>query len=187
MKQKEIILSKQEIEAVLTRIADGLNEELKDEPKTPVFICVMRGAMPFYSDLVKRINRNIMCDYVQLSSYEGGTSTTGKVRLSHDVSINIKDRVVVVVDDVVDSGLSMSFLTKHLRENYSPKRIIVCALMDKPTARLTPMKVDYCGKEMAEPKFLVGYGLDYKQMLRNVPYVYVATPEEIAEIDKIEP
>ena len=182
----EIVLSQEEIATAVKRIGAALTKDLKDEKKPPVFLCVMKGALPFYSDLIKCVERDIICDYVQLSSYEGGLSTTGNVRLQRECQTDLTGRTVVIVDDVVDSGLSMQFMVNYINEKYAAKRVLVCALFDKPNSRISNVKVDYCGKILEEPKFLVGYGLDYKQLLRNVPYVYVLEPEDVAKYDAIE-
>ena len=181
---EETILTKTQIEEIVERLGKKLTEDLKDEEKPPVFLCVMKGAMPFYSDLIKHVDLDMVCDYIQLSSYEGGLASTGQVKMLTDVSVDLAGRTVVIVEDIVDSGLSMSFLTKYLQDKYQPKRILICALFDKFCARKNPVKVDYAGYRLNESKFLVGYGLDYKQLLRNVPYVYVPSPSELEGWDK---
>lgn len=181
---KELVLSESDIKTIVSRIGKQLTEELSKEEKPPVLLGVLRGAMPFYQDLVREIHLNFFCDYISVSSYEGGLSTTGKVHLTKDSSIDMKDRVVVVVEDIVDTGYSMQFLLEHLRKK-GPKRIIVCALFDKRKSRVVDVPVDYVGHELKDSKFLVGYGLDYQEMLRNVPYVYVPTEEEIKELDEL--
>ena len=93
--------------------------------------------------------------------------------------MDIKDRTVVVVEDVVDTGISMKYLIDHLNEHYQPKRIIICCLFDKEYARCEDIKIDYVGKVLKENCFLVGYGLDYNELERNVPYVYIAQPDDI--------
>ena len=182
---EELVLSKEDISRIVKELGARMTEDLANEDKPPVFLCVMKGAMPFYSDLVKEIHREILCDYVQISSYEG-TSSTGSIKLQKDVATDLTGRTVVLVEDIIDTGLSIQYLVKHIEDNFKPKRVLVCALFDKYLAHKdVPIHVDYCGKRLEETKFLVGYGLDYKQLLRNVPYVYVPTKEEIETLDSL--
>ena len=175
---REIVLSEQQIQDICKDFGKRLTEELKDEEKTPLFLGVMKGALNFMFDLIKRVDRPIYTDFIQISSY-AGVQSTGKINLKKDFDMDIKDRTVVVVEDVVDTGISMKYLIDHLNENYQPKRIIICVLFDKEYARCENIKIDYVGKTLKENYFLVGYGLDYNELERNVPYVYVAQPEDI--------
>ena len=174
----EIVLSEQEIQDICIDFGKKLSKELANEEKTPLFLGVMKGALNFMFDLIKRIDRPIFTDFIQISSY-AGVQSTGKINLKKDFDMDIKDRTVVVVEDVVDTGISMKYLIDHLNENYQPKRIIICCLFDKEYARCEDIKIDYCGKILKENCFLVGYGLDYNELERNVPFVYIAKPEDI--------
>ena len=175
---REIVLSEQEIQDICNDFGAKLSKELENEEKTPLFLGVMKGALNFMFDLIKRIDRPIFTDFIQISSY-AGVQTTGKINLKKDFDMDIKDRTVVVVEDVVGTGISMKYLIDHLNEHYQPKRIIICCLFDKEYARCEDIKIDYVGKVLKENCFLVGYGLDYNELERNVPYVYIATPEDI--------
>lgn len=181
---KEMVMSEQEILEACQKIGASLTKDLANEEKLPLFICVMKGAMNFMVDLLKRVDVPLLEDYVQLQSYNG-IHSTGNVKLLNDVKYNIDGRSIVIVEDVVDTGLSMDFLVKHLKNVGHPKRIIVCALFDKKIARKVEVKVDYCGRVLEENKFLLGYGLDYRGLKRNVPFVYTPTDEEVASLDKI--
>lgn len=175
---REIVLSEQEIQDICNDIGAKLSKELENEERTPLFLGVMKGALNFMFDLIKRIDRPIYTDFIQISSY-AGVQSTGKINLKKDFDMDIKDRTVVVVEDVVDTGISMKYLIDHLNENYQPKRIIICCLFDKEYARCEDVKIDYVGKRLKENCFLVGYGLDYNELERNVPYVFIAQPEDI--------
>ena len=179
-----MVMSSDEILSVTERLGKELSERLKDEEKLPIFVCVMKGAMQFCVDLMKHVTIPVVVDYVQLSSYEG-TQSTGNVRLIKDMSYSIDKRTIVIVEDVVDTGYSMQFLKKHLQSIGSPKDILICALFDKQPLHKVDVKVDYVGKVLTENKFLIGYGLDYREIQRNVPYVYIPKDEEIAEMDKM--
>lgn len=180
---QEMIMSQAQIQEACARIGAQLDERLSKDDRLPVFLCVMKGAINFMVDLMEHVHSDIITDYIRVSSYEG-LGSTGKIILKQDVSHSLEGRTVVIVEDVVDSGLSMHYLVEHLKEKYHPKDVIVTCLIDKQAKRKIDVKVDYCGMELKEDKFLVGYGLDYKGLLRNVPYVYVPTMDEVAGWEK---
>lgn len=180
---QELVMSHDEIQQAAKTMGDALTERLKNEEKLPVFVCVMKGAMNFMIDLIEHVNMDIITDYIQISSYEG-TSSSGHILMSKDISTDLKGRTLVIVEDVIDTGLSMNFLINHFKKDFSPNQIIVAALFDKQAVRKEEVQIDYVGKVLKENKFLVGYGLDYRGLLRNPPYVYVPTKEEISDIDK---
>ena len=161
---KEMVMSEENILCVCKRLGKEISQDLKDEEKLPIFVCVMKGAIQFMVDLMKHVTIPSIIDYVQLSSYEG---------------------TIVIVEDVVDTGYSMEFLLRHLHAKGKPKRVLICALFNKVNAHKVDIHIDYVGEELRENKFLLGYGFDYKDIQRNIPYVYVPTAEEIAEMDRI--
>ena len=181
---KEIVLSQQQISDICKRMAKEITETLSTDKEAPVLCCVMNGAVNFMVDLMREIDIPVLFDYVQVSSWEG-TSSTGEVKFIKDLSLDVTGRTLVIVEDIVDTGLSMNALLNHINKTKKPKRILVAALFDKAVARKVPVQVDFVGMTLTESKFLVGYGLDYKGLLRNVPYVYVPTEEEIASFDKL--
>lgn len=180
---QELVMSHEEIVEATTRIGTALSKRLKKDEKLPVFVCVMKGAMNFMIDLIEHVDIDILVDYIQISSYEGDKST-GKITLKQDISTNLKGRTVVIVEDVIDTGLSMKYLIEHIKEKYEPKEVIVTALLDKACARKVPVQIDYVGKTLNQNKFVVGYGLDYREIHRNDPFVYVPTPEEVKRMDE---
>lgn len=180
---QEIILTREQIQNICKDIASKLSNQLKEE-QVPVFVGVMKGGLNFTMDLIKEVNIPIITDFIQISSYDG-TSSTGIVKLKKDLTYSVKNRTVVLVDDVVDTGYSMQYLKHYLTEKYQPKQIIIVTLIDKQSIRKVEVKIDYCGMVLKENKFLVGYGLDYKELNRNIPYVYVPNVDEIEELEKI--
>ena len=133
-------------------------------------------------DLIKYISIPVMTDFIQVSSYTG-TSRSREVKLIKDLTYNVEGRTLILIDDVVDSGNSLYYLVKHLYQNYKPKKVLTCALFDKVNAREADIEVDYSGKLLQENAFLCGYGLDYNEVYRNVPYVFVPDKEELETID----
>jgi len=178
---RKIVFNETEIQGACERIANELTKDLANDEKIPVFLGVMKGALNFFMDLTKRMEMPIYLDYIQISSYEG-TKSTGNVKLLHDLRFDCEGRTVIIVEDIVDTGVSMNYLTKYIQEKYNPKRIIVVTLFDKINARTAPIKIDYSGKVLAQNDFLIGYGLDYKELHRNVPYVYIPDEDEYNEL-----
>jgi hypoxanthine phosphoribosyltransferase len=181
---KEMVMSQQEIQDVCARLGNQLTQALAHEEKIPLFVGVMKGALNFFYSLIPNVKRKINIDFVETSSYEG-TQSTGTVRLVKDLSFSPNGRTLVLVEDVIDTGLSMKFLLNYLNTHYKPKRIIICALFDKLAMRKEDVVVDFAGKVLEDNKFLVGFGLDYRELERQVPYVYVPEEKDIEEMDAI--
>jgi len=180
---EKIIMSKNEIAEVTKRIGNQLSIELNNETRIPIAVGVMKGSMNFMMDVVKNINADIFTDYIQVSSYNG-TNTTGRVILKRDLSFDIKDRTVILIEDVIDTGISMNYLLDFLKERYRPKRIILVALFDKTYRRKIKINIDYVGKVLDTDDFLYGYGLDYCELGRNLPEVYGLNQDEVNMLSK---
>ena len=177
------LLDEKEIQEICKRIADTINESLKDKKTLPIFIGVMKGALPFMFDLMKYINHPCLEDFIQVSSYEG-QSSTGKITLKKDLSYDITNRDVFIIEDIVDTGVTMNYLKEYLLSKYSPASLTTISLLDKKCKRKVPFEVDIVGKEIPN-EFVVGYGLDYNELGRNVPYILVPSKEEIEEYDNL--
>lgn len=183
--EREVILSSDEIKGICKDIAAKLDARFESENVVaPIVIGVLKGSLNFMMDLIKEMKTEVMTDYIQVSSYSG-TSSTGAVILKKDLSLDITGRTIIIVEDVIDTGLTMQYLTGYLKDKHNPKEVIIVSLFDKLYLRKTDLHVDYTGKVLTENKFLVGYGLDYNEMSRNTPYVYVATSEDVKHWDKI--
>ncbi|MCQ2792155.1 MAG: hypoxanthine phosphoribosyltransferase [Bacilli bacterium] len=180
---KNIILSAKDIDKICRKIAHQLDNDLKKETHIPVVVGIMKGSINFMMDLTRYMKTNIYTDYIQISSYNG-TATTGKVTLKKDLTFNVTGRTVVLIEDIIDTGISMNFLIQFLHDHCHPKRIILVTLLDKVCTRKVDVKIDYCGKVLKNNAFVLGYGLDYNEFGRNFPYVCALTPKEIKEIDK---
>lgn len=181
---QELVLSREQIHEICVRIGGELTKELANEEKLPLFVCTMKGALYFMGDLLREVKVPCIEDYVQISSYEG-TQSTGKIIMKRAIGTEYDGRTVVIVEDIVDTGLSMDFLIKAIKQGGNPKRILVAALFDKAPARKIEVPIDFVGVKMDKAKFLIGYGLDYDGLGRNTPYVYVPTPEEIESLDRL--
>jgi hypoxanthine phosphoribosyltransferase len=137
--------------------------------REPVLVGVLQGAFMFMADLVRTIPIDLATDFISLSSYEGGTRSSGRVRLVSDLSIPIADRHVLIVEDIVDTGLTLAYLKKNL-EARRPKSVRACVLADKAERRQVEITLDYVGFTIPDV-YVVGYGFDYGGLYRNLPYV----------------
>ncbi len=180
---RQTVLTHEEILNICKTIGSKLSTRYRFSEHPPVFIGVMKGAIPFLQDLTSYVDIPLCIDYIQISSYEG-TSTTGNISLKKDISIDIKDRDVIIVEDCLDTGISMNFLVDYFKKKYQPKSLITVALIDKQGNRKMPFTLDYSGY-VAGSEFLVGYGLDYNELFRNVNEIFIPDAEEVASWNKI--
>lgn len=139
--------------------------------KQPLFVGILRGCILFYSDLMKQISIDCNMDFMCLSSYAGGTASTGHVRTMLDLRESIKNRHVVVVEDIVDTGLTLDYLMANLRSRGAAS-LEICCLLNKPCNRKVEVHPKYVGFEVGD-EFVIGYGLDYNELYRNLPYIGV--------------
>ena len=142
-------------------------------------ICVLKGGVFFMCELAKRITVPVSMDFMSVSSYGDGTKSSGVVKIVKDLDDSIKGKNVIVVEDVVDSGRTLSYLLDMLKDR-GPKSLRLCTLLDKPERRVVPVHVDYTGFEIPD-EFVVGYGLDYAQKYRNLPYIGVVELDEASK------
>ena len=163
-------------EQLKTRISELAKQIEKDyEGKSPVIVGVLKGSVMFYTDLVRQIDLPLTVDFMSISSYGAGVNSTGEVKIIKDIDGKIGGKDVIIVEDIVDSGYSMNCLLK-LFATRSPKSVRVCALLDKPSRREIPVPIDYTGFQVAN-EFVVGYGLDYAGLYRNIPSIGVLKKE----------
>lgn len=181
--ERRIIFSQTEIEAACARIGADLTRVLRVEEKVPLALVVMKGAVFFAVDLLKKITCPIFVDYCKCSSYQG-MDRSKEVQLSLEPKMPLDGRTVLVIEDVVDTGETMSYLRRYLLEAKHAKRVIIATLFDKRVARIVDVPIDYCGKVLEDSPFLMGYGLDYYELDRNVPYVYEASKEEVDRMER---
>jgi hypoxanthine phosphoribosyltransferase len=166
-KEFELSIPEHDIAQAVKEIADAINEELKDE--NPLFICVLNGAFMFASDLMKRITIPSEITFVKLSSYQG-TESTGKVRQLIGLDYSVTDRTLVILEDIVDTGITMEYIQNYLWANGANK-IRIASIIQKPDALVRNIKVDYVGIKIPN-HFIIGYGLDYDGYGRNLPEIY---------------
>ena len=171
MKEKvDILISENEIHNRILEIADRINKDYEGEELT--LICVLKGGVMFMCDLARRLNLSVRLDFMSVSSYGSETKSSGVVKIIKDLDDSIDGKNVLVVEDIIDSGNTLSYLIDILKKR-GPKSIKLCTLLDKPSRReKKDVFVDYVCFEI-EDRFFVGYGLDYDQRYRNLPYIGV--------------
>lgn len=166
MKKIKVLISEEKINNRLDELANQIMDEYKR--KDIVFLCILKGSIFFTVELAKRIKNNIQFEFVEVSSYENNEST-GKVKLNKDITQSIEGKEVIIIEDIVDTGRTLAFLKELLLEK-KPASLKICSLLDKPSRRIANVKADYVGFAI-EDKFVVGYGLDDEQNLRNLNYI----------------
>lgn len=166
MKKIKVLISEEKINNRLDELANQIMDEYKG--KDIVFLCILKGSIFFTVELAKRIKNNIQFEFVEVSSYENNEST-GKVKLNKDITQSIEGKEVIIIEDIVDTGRTLAFLKELLLEK-KPASLKICSLLDKPSRRIVNVKADYVGFAI-EDKFVVGYGLDDEQNLRNLNYI----------------
>jgi hypoxanthine phosphoribosyltransferase len=170
---EKILISELEIQEKTTELAAQLTEEYKNE--FPLAIGVLKGAMPFMADLLKRMDCYLEMDFMDVSSYGNTTVSSGEVKILKDLDTSVEGRNLLIIEDIIDSGLTLSYLVELFRYRKA-KSIKIVTLLDKPTGRKVDIAADYVGFKVPDA-FVVGYGLDYAEKYRNLPYIGVLKPE----------
>lgn len=166
MQEIKVLIKEETINKRLDELAKQIMEDYKG--KDIMFLCILKGSVMFTVELAKRIKNNVQFEFIEVSSYENNQST-GKIKLNKDISQSIEGKDVIIVEDIIDSGRTISFLKEYLKQK-NPNTLKVCSLLDKPSKRIFEIKADYIGFEV-DDKFIVGYGLDDNQNYRNLSYV----------------
>ncbi len=163
----DVMISKEEIQKRVAELGTEISKDYKGE--SILAICVLKGAVLFMSDLIRELNIETKIDFMAVSSYGASTRSTGVVRILKDLDSNIEGENVIIVEDIIDSGLTLKYLKEYLLAR-DPKSLKICTLLDKPERRTADIKADYVGFSI-DNKFIVGYGLDFNQKYRNLPYI----------------
>ena len=169
---ESVLFSEQELQDCVKRIASEITRDYAGQE--PVFVGVLKGSFIFIADLMRHVDLPCSVDFMAVSSYGKGSVTTGAVKINKDLSENIEGKHVIMVEDILDSGLTLSYLTKYLMQR-KPASIRIATLLDKPARRRAEVRPDYVGFEVPDA-FVVGYGLDYAEKYRNLPYIGILKP-----------
>ena len=170
---QEVLFSEEQLDRRVREIAAQIEKDY--EGKEIMLIGVLRGSFVFMADLCRRIDLPCTLDFMSVSSYGKGTSSSGQVQITKDLSSDISGQHIIVIEDILDSGNTLSYLLKLL-EQRNPASIRLCTLLDKPERRVKPVEVHYSGFSIPDA-FVVGYGLDYAEKYRNLPYIGILKPE----------
>jgi len=169
---ERVLISEEELQAKVREMGRKISEDFRG--KDPLFVGVLKGCFIFMSDLLRYVDIKCTMDFMAVSSY-AGTSSTGAVKINKDLSQDIEGRHIIIVEDILDSGVTLSYLKKYL-EVRKPASISIATLLDKPARRKADVYADYFCFEVPDA-FVVGYGLDYNEVYRNLPYIGVLKPE----------
>ncbi|SDO93767.1 hypoxanthine phosphoribosyltransferase [Paenibacillus sp. yr247] len=170
---QEVLYSEEQIQGKIKELGDQLSGDY--EGKNPLVICVLKGAFIFMADLVKQIRVPLEIDFMAVSSYGQSTKSSGVVKIIKDLDVPVEGRHILIVEDIIDSGLTLSYLIDVL-ERRNAKTISVVALFNKPARRTVELEPDYAGYVLPD-EFVVGYGLDYAEKYRNLPFIGILKPE----------
>ena len=170
---QEVLFSQEELDRRVGEIAEQINRDYAD--KEILLVSVLRGSFIFMADLARKITRPCRVDFMSVSSYGKGTTSSGQVQITKDLSEDISGMHVIVVEDILDSGNTLSYLLRLLEQRH-PASIRLCTLLDKPDRRKVEVAVHYSGFTIPDA-FVVGYGLDYAERYRNLPYIGILKPE----------
>lgn len=172
MKQdiERVLIDEEELGKITDSLAKRITEDYKDSEKPIIFIIILKGSLIFASDLMKKVDLPLEVEFMKVSSYGAGTKNSGEIKIHLDLHREELEKYnILIIEDIVDSGRTLSRLTQLLR-NRNASSVKTCTLLDKPSRREVPFDPDYCGK-VIEDEFVVGYGLDYDEKYRNLPYV----------------
>ncbi len=171
----KILVTEEEIDRITTRIAAEIDRDYAGGDKNLILVCVLKGSIVFMGDLMKKITVPVEIDCIKASSYGAGTVTTGTVNIHLDLVRPDLDKCdLLVIEDIIDSGVTLSYLTKYLKGK-GARSVKTCTLLDKPSRRRVEFVPDYCGTEIPD-EFVVGYGLDYNERYRALPFIGVLDP-----------
>lgn len=164
---KDVLFSEEEIKKKVIELGEMITKDYAG--KDLIVIGVLKGANMFLSDLIRNIDIRITIDFIDVSSYGASTESSGVVKINKDLDFSIENKNILIVEDIIDTGLTLKYLLKNLRSR-NPKSIKICTLLDKPERRKVDIKVDYIGFNIPD-EFIVGYGIDYAEKYRNLPFV----------------
>lgn len=167
MGEVKTLIDEEKLHNRINEIAKQIEEEYKG--KEIILICILKGSVFFTVDLAKRINGDVKLEFIRVSSYGEGTESTGEIKMKLDLKDSIQGKNVIVVEDIIDTGRTLSYLIEYLKVK-KPNSVKLCALLDKPERRVKNVDVDYTGFQIPD-KFVVGYGLDWDEKYRNLPYI----------------
>lgn len=174
-----VLFTREQIQKRISELAAEISQDYKD--KNPIVICVLRGAVLFFADLTSQMDILMEMEFMSVSSYGNGYESTGCLKIKKDIEIDVTGRHLLIVEDIIDTGLTLSELVKNMAAR-NPASIKICTLLDKECKRKFPVEIGYTGFKI-DDVFILGYGLDFHGQYRNLPYIGLMKPSKIAEIE----
>ncbi len=174
---KSVLIDKTQIEQKVAELGAQISKDFEGE--RPLVVCTLKGAVTFYADLVRKLDLDVEFDFIAASSYGNGTVSSGELRVSKDLSSNPRGRKIILVEDIIDTGRTLSNLKQNLLYR-GAQDVKICTFLDKPSRRVIDLKPDYCGFSIPD-EFVVGYGLDYAEKYRNLDYVGILDANSIKD------
>jgi len=165
MNKPLVMISREQIDKRITELTDEIRRDYKD--KKPMFLSILKGSVIFLSDIIRKLDMAVEIDFIKLSSYGTDTVSSGEVKLFQDVTLPVEGKDILIIEDIVDTGLTISFLIDHLKSK-NPASVKLCTLLDKPSRRKVEVYIDYTGFTVPD-RFVVGYGIDYNEQYRQLP------------------
>lgn len=177
---EKIMISSEELDKITTRLAAEIDRDYRDSDKRLLMVCILKGSLVFMGDLMKKLTIPVEIDCMKVSSYGSGTESSGSIHIYLDlIRSDLPDCDILIIEDIIDSGCTLSYLTEYLRLK-GAHSVRTCTLLDKPSRRKTDYTPDYVGVEIPD-EFVVGYGLDYAERYRALPYIGILKPEVYSE------
>ena len=170
---KEIHFTQEDLKAITKELGEKVTRDYKD--KKLYLVTILKGAVVFLTDFMRNVDLPCEVDFMVVSSYGSGVTSSGNVKIIKDLDVPLEDKDILVVEDILDSGNTLKFVVDMIKKRH-PKSVEVCALLDKPSRRIADIQAKYVGREIPD-EFVVGYGLDYDEKYRNLPYIGVLKPE----------
>ncbi len=168
-----ILFDERQIQSRIKELGEKISLDYTDS--CPVLLCILKGASTFMADIMRAVTVHVEIDFMAISSYGNSTTSSGVVKIKKDVDVNLEGRDVIIVEDIVDSGLSLQYIKEYISK-HNPKSVATCVLLDKPKAHKVDSVIEYVGFEVGN-EFVVGYGLDYAQKYRNLPFIGILKEE----------
>lgn len=175
---ESILITEEEVSATVENIAAEINKDY--DGKEILFVVILKGSLVFAADLMRKINVPLKLDFMQASSYGSGTESSGVINIKKDLESSAEGKHIIIVEDIIDSGNTLSALKKELLSR-NPASVKICTLLNKPDRRVTYVDIDYCGIEIPD-EFVVGCGLDYDERYRNLPYIGILNPSVYSKV-----
>lgn len=170
---KEILFTQEDLKAITKELGKKVTRDYKD--KKLYLVTILKGAVVFLTDFMRNVDLPCEVDFMVVSSYGSGVTSSGNVKIIKDLDVPLEDKDILIVEDILDSGNTLKFVVDMIKKRH-PKSVEVCALLDKPSRRIADIQAKYVGREIPD-EFVVGYGLDYDEKYRNLPYLGVLKPE----------